>query len=91
MNYFAQLTSDKYVQVIPDNLRVSEFHHKYFKICKDIAGDDQGLLSALVSDLRRESCFISPIQATVKTHKQPGEVKLRVLHNASRHPYLPLA
>jgi len=29
----------------------------------------------------------APLQYTIKTHKNPGEVKLRLLHGASRHPY----
>ena len=65
----------------------------YCEICQHVAfvmENDQELLRALIrngrGDIRR---CISTLRATVKTHKGPGDVKLRAIHASSGTPFRP--
>lgn len=71
---------------------------KFFHLCRRIAwleaGDDEEARDMIVRALqsaRANSCLESQISLTLKTHKAPGSVKFRTLHDCSRSPFGPLA
>jgi len=54
-----------------------------------IKSDDPSIKALLHRDVvaRGAGAMASPLTATVKTHKQPGAVTLRIIHDCSNHPF----
>lgn len=62
----------------------------YGLCCKDIAGDCDSLSSALCHGIRHcRWSLTSVVGCTIKTHKPPGDVSLRIIHRSSSHPFKP--
>ncbi len=85
------LTHDKYLEIPAYIGTVSVKVRGYKSICKSIvkATGDKSLLGALESQLVGGT-FVSELQGNIKTHKGPGKVKFRLLHDCSRLASAPL-
>ena len=73
--------------------------HKLYSIVDDFAGivrwleehtNDSKLSSAILSSVRTGSSRLhSRVLCTVKTHKPPGDVGLRIIHSSVRNMFIP--
>ena len=67
-----------------------ELIQEYVAVCRDIAGTDNGLYRALISDVQGDpDRFFHVLQVRVKTHKAQGNIKLRAIHGAAASPIKP--